>query len=205
MKRSAYAAPALVLLIWSSSVRAQGNVTSVPGRAVMTAVDSMPRRTKESPTTSASLTREFYEAFQRVEFNRWDAIVAEDVVLNSSAARDVRGLKTFKDFARQFTDLGYRIDLIDEHLALDADGNGRGFVTFMLNWKHTKDFGGLAPTGREGTSVETILFTIQNRRIRRMDVAANSADLVLYEWERGWPLPHNVRPEAIVVGVDRRR
>src|SRR5262245_16443305 len=149
--------------------------------------------------------REFYEGFQRVEFTRWDAIVAEDVLLNSPAAFGVRGLKTFKEFALQFTDLAYRIDLTDEHLALDADGTGRGFITFVLHWKHTKDFGGLAPTGREGTSVETILFTIQNRQITRMDVGDNSLDLVIYMWERNWPVPHNVRPDPIVVGVDRRR
>lgn len=77
--------------------------------------------------TSQSLIRQFYEGFQRVEFTEWDAIVADDVLLNSPAGMGVRGLKTFKDFARQFTDLGYRIDLADEHLAVDADGNGRGF------------------------------------------------------------------------------
>ena len=155
--------------------------------------------------TSQSLIRQFYEAFQRAEFTQWDEIIADDVLLNSPAGLDVRGLKTFKEFARQFTDLGYRIDLIDEHLALDANGNGRGFITFLLHWKHTKEFGGLAPTGREGTSLETILFTIQNRKITRMLVGDNSLDLVIYLWERGWPMPHNVRPESIVAGVDRRR
>jgi hypothetical protein len=155
---------------------------------------------KEAP----SLTREFYEGFQRVEFDRWDAIIAPEVVLNSPAARDVKGLATFKGFAKQFTDLGYRIDLVDEHLALDAKGDGRGFVTFLLNWKHTSDFGGLAPTGREGTSVETCLFTIRGRKIVRIDVAAQSLDLAIYEWERNWAIPHNVRPDTLVTGVDRR-
>lgn len=163
------------------------------------------RAAKDSATTRASLLREFYEGFQRAEFTRWDAIIAEDVLLNSPAAFGVRGLKTFKEFARQFTELAYRIDLTDEHLALNAEGTGRGFITFVLHWKHTKDFGGLAPTGREGTSVETMLFTIRNRTITRMDVGDNSLDLVIYMWERNWPAPHNVRPEPIVVGVDRRR
>jgi len=153
--------------------------------------------------TTLSLTRRFYEAFQRVQFSQWDAIVADDVLLDSPAGLEVRGLKTFKEFAHQFTDLGHRIDLIDEHLALDADGNGRGFITFLLHWKHARDFGGLAPTGREGTSVETILFTIRNAKITRMLVGDNSLDLVLYMWERGWPMPHNVRPEPLVVGIDR--
>ena len=100
--------------------------------------------------------------------------------------------------------MGYRIDLIDEHLAVDQQGDGRGFITFTLNWKHTKNFGGLVPTGREGTSVETMLLTIRRHKIVRIDVADNTLDLAIYEWERGWPIPHNVRPEPIVVGIDRR-
>jgi len=165
------------------------------------AISSLAAAPQKEP---ASLTREFYEGFQRVEFERWDAIIDPNVVLNSPAARDIRGLPTFKGFARQFTDLGYRIDLVDEHLALDAKGDGRGFVTFLLNWKHTADFGGLAPTGREGTSLETCLFTIRGRKIVRIDVAANSLDLAIYEWERNWAIPHNVRPEVMVTGLDRR-
>jgi hypothetical protein len=133
-----------------------------------------------------------------------DAILAEDLLLNSPAGFGIRGLKTFKDFAAQFTNLGYRIDLVDEHLALDAEGNGRGFITFCLHWKHMKDFGGLSPTGREGTSVEAALFTIREKKIVRIDVADNSLDLVIYMWERDWPIPHNIRPEPIAVGVDRR-
>jgi hypothetical protein len=151
-----------------------------------------------------TITRELYDAFQRVEFHRWDPIVSEDVLLNSPAGRGIRGLETFKDFAVQFTELGYRIDLIDEHLALDENGTGRGFVTFCLNWKHTKDFGGLAPTGREGTSVETMLLTIVENVITRIDVADNTLDLAIYEWQRGWPIPHNVRLEPLVTGIDRR-
>src|SRR5262245_28839306 len=121
------------------------------------------RRDEEGSTTMAktTITHEFYEAFQRAEFDRWDAVIAEDLLLNLPVAFGIRGLKTFKEFAVQFTNLGYRIDLVDEHLALDADGNGRGFITFCLHWKHMKDFGALSPTGREGTSVETALFTIR--------------------------------------------
>ena len=152
----------------------------------------------------SSITREFYEAFQRVEFGRWDAMIADDVLINSPAGYGMKGLATLKEFATQFTDLGYRIDLVDEHLALDDEGSGRGFITFVLHWKHTKDFGGLAPTGREGTSVETVLLTIVDRRIVRLDVADNTLDLGLYEWQRGWPIPHDVRPEPLVVGIDRR-
>jgi ketosteroid isomerase-like protein len=150
------------------------------------------------------LTREIYDAFQRVEFDRWDAVIADDVVINSPAGRDLTGLAPLKDFAAQFTRLAYRIDLVDEHIALDPDGNGRGFITFVLHWKHAEDFGGLAPTGREGTSVETMLLTIGGGKVTRIDIADNTLDLAIYEWERGWPVPHNVRPEPIVEGVDRR-
>jgi hypothetical protein len=151
-----------------------------------------------------TLTRDFYEAFQRAEFDGWDAIVSDDVLVNSPAGFGLRGLAPFKDFARQFTDLGYRIDLVDEHLALDDDSNGRGFITFTLHWKHVKDFGGLTPTGREGTSVETALMTIEHHQIVRIDVADNTLDLAIYEWQRGWPIPHNQRPDPIVEGLDRR-
>jgi hypothetical protein len=161
-------------------------------------------RKEENTVSEPALTRELYEGFQRVQFNRWDAIIADDVLINSPAGRDIKGLKVLKDFATQFTDLGYRIDLIDEHLAVDQQGDGRGFITFMLNWKHTKNFGGLVPTGREGTSVETMLLAIRRHKIVRIDVADNTLDLAIYEWERGWPIPHNVRPEPIVVGIDRR-
>jgi SnoaL-like polyketide cyclase len=162
----------------------------------------MPKQ--ESAMTESTITRQFYEAFQRVEFDRWDSIVADDVLINSPAGFGIRGLETFKDFAVQFTKLGYRIDLVDEHLAIDEEGTGRGFITFCLNWKHSEDFGGLTPTGREGTSVETCLLTIAGNEITRIDVADNTLDLAIYEWERGWPIPHNVHPEPIVTGVDRR-
>jgi SnoaL-like domain len=151
-----------------------------------------------------TITRAVYDAFQRADFDGWDGVLAPDVLLNSPAGFGVRGLRTFKDFARQFTDLAYRIDLVDEHLALDGHGNGRGFITFNLHWKHTEDFGGLAPTGREGTSVETMLLTIERNTVIRIDVADNTLDLSVYMWQRGWPMPHNERPEPIIEGVDRR-
>lgn len=150
------------------------------------------------------ITRKFYEAFQRTDFDRWDGIVSGEVLVNSPASFGIRGLAALKGFAVQFTNLGYQIDLVDEHVALDDAGNGRGFITFCLHWKHSQDFGGLAPTGREGTSVETILFTIVNNEIIRMDITDNTLDLAIYEWERGWALPHNIRPEPIVTGIDRR-
>jgi hypothetical protein len=148
--------------------------------------------------------RVFYEGFQRAEFERWDGVIAGDVTINSPAGRGMTGLTVLKDWAANFARLGYRIDLVDEHLALDNAGNGRGFVTCLLHWKHVADFLGLAPTGREGTSIETMIFTIDNGVITGIDVASNTTDLVIYEYERGWPMPHNVRVDPIVTGVDRR-
>jgi hypothetical protein len=159
----------------------------------------------ETKTETMTITREWYDAFQRGEFDRWDAIMADDdLLINSPAGYGMKGMEVLKDWADNFVRLGYRIDLVDEHLALDDDGNGRGFVTCLLHWKHDADFLGLAPTGREGTSNESMIFTIENGLITRLDVASNTADLVIYEYQRGWPIPHNVRPEAIVEGVDRR-
>jgi len=155
-------------------------------------------------TDTTTITREVYEAFQRVELHRWDAVIAADVLVNSPAGFGLNGLDALKELAVGFTDLGYRIDLVDEHLALDDQGNGRGFITLTLHWKHTKDFGGLAPTGREGTSVETLLLAIRGNKVVRIDVADNTLDLAIYQWERNWPAPHNVRPEPLVVGIDRR-
>ena len=79
-----------------------------------------------------------------------------------------------------------------------------GFITFCLNWKHTAGLGRLAPTEREGTSVETVLFTIVENKIVRFDVADNTLDLAIYEWDRGWAIPHNIPPQPMVTGVDRR-
>jgi hypothetical protein len=151
-----------------------------------------------------TITRAIYDAFQRADFAGWDGIIAPDVHLNSPAGYGMSSLALLKDWASNFTDLGWRIDLVDEHLSLDGGGNGRGFITFLLHWKHTKDFLGLPPTGREGTSVETMLLTIEAGVVVRMDVASNTPDLVIYEFQRGWPMPHNIRPPAIIEGVDRR-
>lgn len=152
-----------------------------------------------------TITRQFYEAFQRGELDRLDAIVSDEVLINSPAVFGVRGLQPLKHFAGEFTDLGYRIDLVDEHLALDGQGTGRGFITWCMHWKHTKEFGGLAPTGREGTAVQTALFTIVGDRITRLDLTDNTLDLAIYEWERGRAVQHNVRPQPIVRGVDHRQ
>jgi SnoaL-like domain len=157
----------------------------------------------ETKTETPTITREWYDAFQRRAFERWDAIMAEDLLINSPAGYGRRGLERLKEFGEGFTGLGDRIDLVDEHLALDDQGTGRGFVTFCLYWSHTDDFFGIAPTGREGTQLETAIFTIVENQIVRVDVGDNTLDLSIYLWERSYPMPHNVRPEPLVVGVDR--
>jgi hypothetical protein len=156
--------------------------------------------------TNATLTHELYDAFQKVELDRWDSITTEDVLINSPAGFGIRGRTALKSWATAFADsLGYQIDLVDEHLALDEKGDGRGFITFNLHWKHNKDFMGMTPTGREGTSVETLLLTIRRHRIVRIDVADNTLDLALYLWDRGWPHVHNVDPNPLVAGINRRK
>lgn len=154
--------------------------------------------------TTPTLTRELYDGLQLAEFERWDPIVAPDVLINSPARFGQTGLDVLKGWAQYFVRLGKRIDLVDEHLALDSAGCGRGFITFNLHWKHDEMFFDMTPTGREGTSVETILLTIEDHRITRIDVAGNTADLTIYLWQRNWPYPHNVVPKPLVEGLDRR-
>jgi SnoaL-like protein len=156
-------------------------------------------------TQSMTLTRTLYDSFQKVEIDLWDAIIADDVLTNSPGGANIKGRAPLKAWATAFAGtLAYQIDLVDEHLALDGAGDGRAFITFNLHWKHNQDFMGLAPTGREGTSVETLLLTVRANKIVRVDVADNSLDLALYLWDRGWPHPHNWNPPAIVTGVNRR-
>jgi predicted ester cyclase len=156
-------------------------------------------------TVEYPFVRELYDAFQLSEFDRWDALVAEDVLVNSTMGRDIRGRETLKNWASQFVNaLQSRVDLVDEFEAIDSDGNGRAFFTFCLNWKHAEEFMGVKPTGREGTSIETMILTIKNRKIVRWDVADNTVEINIYFWERGWPIPHNVHPGVLVKGIERR-
>ena len=153
---------------------------------------------------SQEITYELYDSFQRVELGRWDALIAEDVEVNSPAGWGMTGLDGLKAWAEAFAGgLAEQINLVDEHLALDDEGNGRGFITFQLNWKHSQDFFGLQPTGREGTSIESLILTIKRGKITKMDVADHTLDLAHYLITRGWPSPHNIRLPALVEGVKR--
>jgi hypothetical protein len=49
-------------------------------------------------TAKDSITKELYDAFQKLELDRWDAIVAQDVLINSPAGRDLRGLEILKSW-----------------------------------------------------------------------------------------------------------
>jgi hypothetical protein len=40
-------------------------------------------------------------------------------------------------------------------------------------------------------------------RLVRLDVGRNRPDVVLYQWERGWNLAHNIRPEPMFAGIER--
>lgn len=146
--------------------------------------------------------RELYDSFQRQELERWDDIIHSDVTLYSPGYWGGKGLETIKNWGSEFVlSMDARVDLVDEFEVIDDNGNGRGFITIVLHWKHTKPFFGIPPTGREGTSVETFIYTVTDGMITRFGVADNTLDLSIYLWERGMPQAHNVRPEAIITGV----
>jgi hypothetical protein len=146
-----------------------------------------------------TITRELYEAFQCGELDRWNRIIDADVEIFSPGMWGERGLEKLKTFANEFlTALSPRIDLVDEF-----DGGHRAFVTFCMHWRHVAPFFGIAPTGRQGTSIETLLLTIGDGRIVRLGVADNTLDLAIYLWERGFPQRHNVNVPAIVRGIER--
>lgn len=149
-----------------------------------------------------SMIREIYEGFQRGEFDRWDDLIASDVILDSPALVDsVQGLNALKNWAGEFLKaLKPRIDLVDE---FEGDGH-RAFFTITINWKHVEPFFDIKPTGREGTSVEAIVLTIKDGKVVYWYVAAASVDLAVYMWERGWTSGHNKQPKPIKLGIERR-
>jgi ketosteroid isomerase-like protein len=155
--------------------------------------------------TDQTLTRKVYDAFQRGQLDRWDEVIADNVVTNSSASFGVQGRAALKAWANEFlTAFAPRVDLVDEINAVDGGGNGRAVMTFNLNWKHVKPFfGTLQPTGRTGTSIENLIMTVRNGKVTRIEVADTTLDLVMYMNERGWVFPQNIRPTPIVVGIER--
>src|SRR3954464_2447952 len=103
------------------SIRSLATATDTRTLISNKAAEQATREIGMTETNSMPITREIYDAFQRVEFGRWNAVIPEDVLSNTPAGRDLQGLDTLKEFAGQFTDLAYRIDLVDEHLALGAN------------------------------------------------------------------------------------
>jgi ketosteroid isomerase-like protein len=151
-----------------------------------------------------TITRQIYDSFQRGQLDRWDTLLAEDVVINSPARFGTKGRAAAKGWANEFlTAFAPRIDLVDEINAVDNAGNGRAVMTFNLNWKHVKPFFGVQPTGRVGTSVENLIMTVRNGKVTRMEVADTTLDLALYLHERGWVYPQNISPEPIIKGIER--
>jgi ketosteroid isomerase-like protein len=177
----------------ASSLTAVGAVALATGSPVL------------AQSADSKLTRQVYDAFQRGQFDRWDALFAEDVVTNSSAGFGIKGLAALKAWGAEFlTAFSPRVDLVDEINAVDSAGNGRAVMTFNLNWHHVKPFfGTLQPTGRTGTSVENMIMAVRNGKITRIEVADTTVDLVIYMHERGWIFPQNVRPEPIIRGIER--
>jgi ketosteroid isomerase-like protein len=161
--------------------------------------------TSSTTNGSFSMVREVYDAFQSGELDRWDAIIHDDVVTNSSASFGNKGRAALKTWANEFlVAFAPRIDLVDEIDAIDAEGNGRAVVTFNLNWKHVKPFFNiLQPTGRTGTSIENLILTVRNDKVVRIEVADTTLDLAIYMHENGWIFPQNVRPEPIIKGIER--
>jgi hypothetical protein len=151
-----------------------------------------------------SITREVYEAFQRGELQRFDAVIAPDVLINSPGGFGMKGIDALKGWGGAFLKAFQpRIDLVDEYDGT-KNGEGRAFITVNLNWKHVEPFFDIKPTGREGTSIETFLFTVKGGKIARWDVADNTIDIAYYLTDRGWPSSHNVHPEPLVKGIARR-
>ncbi len=176
-----------------------GSLTAVGAVALATGSPAM------AQSADSKLTRQVYDAFQRGQLDRWDALIAEDVVTNSSGAFGIKGRAALKAWASEFlTAFSPRIDLVDEINAVDAAGNGRAVMTFNLNWNHVKVFmGTLQPTGRTGTSIENMIMTVRGGKVTRVEVADTTLDLVLYMHERGWVYPQNIRPEPIIRGIER--
>lgn len=161
-------------------------------------------RTTRTAAAATSIAREVYEAFQRGELQRFDAVIAPNVLINSPGGFGMTGVDALKTWGGAFLKaFKPRIDLIDEYDGT-KNGEGRAFITVNLNWKHVEPFFDIKPTGREGTSIETFLFTVKGGRITRWDVADNTIDIAYYLTDRGWPSPHNVHPEVLVKGVERR-
>ena len=144
-----------------------------------------------------SLTSVIYEGFAQGQLDRWDAIIHPDVVINSPAGRDAIGRDALKGWVQAFLSaFRPRVDLIDHYVAGD-----RALVTINLHWKHDgAPFFNIEPTGKSGTSVETLILRLKDGLVTHFDVADNSLDLAIYLHEQGMDLPRSVTPRALISG-----
>lgn len=127
-----------------------------------------------------TLTRALLHALQNVEPTAWDAIAADDVLISSPAGFGMRGRAALKSWAVALARaLGCTIELTDEHMAVDQDGDGRGFVTLTLNCKCDQELLDQAPRAYVWTSSETLLLTFESYRLVRIYIAGETLDLAL--------------------------
>ncbi|HEU4411252.1 MAG TPA: nuclear transport factor 2 family protein [Polyangiaceae bacterium] len=148
----------------------------------------------------SSLPYRLWKAFAAGRVDDWDPLLDERVVTQSPIGRDIRGPQALKDWGRAFHGAFIaasapetRIELVDL-----SDAGDRPFLTVNLIWKHDRDFFGLAPTGRSGTSIETFLLRTEGGKVVEWLVADQTLDLVSYlTGERGLTFPRGVRPQAL--------
>lgn len=126
------------------------------------------------------LTRELFDAFQGSEPDRWDAITADDVVVNGWTGFGIKGRPALKSWTKGLSrSLGFRMRLMDEHLALDCNGDGRGFIAFNLQWERQGERAQPRSEARGSMPFGAFLLTVKGRRIVRIDVADDTLELTL--------------------------
>jgi hypothetical protein len=146
---------------------------------------------------ATGLTMDIYEGFAQGQLDRWDAIIHPDVLINSPAGRDIVGREALKAWVQAFISaFRPRVDLLDHYVAGD-----RALLTINLHWTHNgSPFFGIEPTGKSGTSVETLILRSNDGLVTHFDVADNSLDLAIYLHEQGMALPRSVTPPALISG-----
>ena len=153
--------------------------------------------TQPRTVSDSSITLQIYKGFSQNRLDLWDAVIHPDVKSNSPAGRNIDGIAALKRWNQSFIDAFQpRTDLVDHFVAGD-----RGLVTINLHWRHDRPFNGLAPTGKNGTSVENFLLRIENGLVTRWDVADGSLDLAIYLHDEGLKMPTFVEPAALIRGV----
>lgn len=152
---------------------------------------------------SKRIGRQIYKGFNERNLDLWDEVIAPDVELRSTVGTmPMIGLEGLKNWTAQFQS-GFqpRLDLVDE-----IYGVNRATIAVNLNWKHEKEFFGLEPTGRAGTSIEYFMLWITDGLVTRYSVADHTLDLAMYLIrERGMHYPQNFVPEPIIRGEEPSR